>query len=67
MANKDRYLPSRGVPEPRFMPQSKGVVHTVPSCRDRGFPTQGAKSFGFRGHGVDRFGPFGRGVGDGIC
>jgi hypothetical protein len=31
MANKDRYRPSHGVPEPRAVPQSEGVVHTVPS------------------------------------
>jgi hypothetical protein len=31
MANKDRYRPSRGVPEPRVAPRSKGVVHTLPS------------------------------------
>jgi hypothetical protein len=54
MANKDRYRPSRGVPDPRVVPWSKGVVHTITSWRDRGFPTQGAKRFGFLGRGVDR-------------
>jgi hypothetical protein len=49
MANKDMYRPSRGVPEPRVVPRSEGVVHTVPSWRDRGFPTRGAQSFHFRG------------------
>jgi hypothetical protein len=34
MANKDRYCPSRGVPEPHVVPQSEGVVHTVPFWRD---------------------------------
>jgi hypothetical protein len=65
MANKDRYCPSRGVPEPHVVPRSEGVVHTVPSWRDRGFPTRGAQSFHFRGRGDDRFGSFGRGAGDG--
>jgi hypothetical protein len=39
MANKDRYHPSRGVPEPCVVPRSEGVVHMVPSWRDRSFPT----------------------------
>jgi hypothetical protein len=39
MANKDRYRPSRGVPNPRVVPRREGVVHTDPSWRDRGFPT----------------------------
>jgi hypothetical protein len=47
MANKDMYRPSRGVPEPRVVPRSEGVVHTVPSWRDQGFPTRGAQSFRF--------------------
>jgi hypothetical protein len=35
-ANKDRYHPSHGVPEPRMsLPKGKGVVHTVPTWRDR--------------------------------
>jgi hypothetical protein len=35
-ANKDRYHPSHGVPEPRMsLPKGKGVVHTVPAWRDR--------------------------------
>jgi hypothetical protein len=42
MENKDRYRPSCGVPKPRVVPQSEGVVHTVPSRRDQGFPTRGA-------------------------
>jgi hypothetical protein len=33
--------------------------------RDRGFPTRGAKSFGFWGRGVQHFGYFGCGAGDG--
>jgi hypothetical protein len=65
MANKDRYRPSRGVPEPRVLPRSEGVVHAVPSWRDRGFPTRGAQSFRFRGRGDDRFGSFGLGACDG--
>jgi hypothetical protein len=39
MANKDKYGPSHGVPEPRVVPRSEDVVHMVPSWRDRGFPT----------------------------
>jgi hypothetical protein len=35
-ANKDRYHPSHGVPEPRMpLPKGKGVVHAVPAWRDR--------------------------------
>jgi hypothetical protein len=29
LANKDRYLPSRGVPEPRLVPRGEGMVHTI--------------------------------------
>jgi hypothetical protein len=53
------------VPEPRVVPWSEGVVHTVPSWRDRGFPTRDAQSFCFRGRGDDRFGSFGHGACDG--
>jgi hypothetical protein len=53
------------VPEPRVVPRSEGVVHTVPSWRDWGFPTRGAQSFRVRGRGDDRFGSFGRCAGDG--
>jgi hypothetical protein len=65
MANKDRYPHSRRVPEPRAVPRSEGVVHTVPFLRDRGFPTRGAQSFCFRGCGDDPFGSFGSGACDG--
>jgi hypothetical protein len=43
MANKDRYRPSRGVPEPRVVPipRGEGVVHTVPTRGGRVFPTHG--------------------------
>jgi hypothetical protein len=35
-ANKERYNPSHGVPEPRMpQPKGKGVVHTVPTWRGR--------------------------------
>jgi hypothetical protein len=35
-ANKDRYHPSHGVPEPRMpLPNGKGFVYTVPAWRDR--------------------------------
>jgi hypothetical protein len=29
MVNKDRYRPSRGVPEPRMVPKGEGVVCTI--------------------------------------
>jgi hypothetical protein len=29
LANKDRYRPSRGVPEPRLVPRGEGVVRTI--------------------------------------
>jgi hypothetical protein len=29
LANKDRYRPSRGVPEPRLVPRGKGMVRTI--------------------------------------
>jgi hypothetical protein len=29
MANKDKYHPSRGVPEPRLVPRGEGMVHTI--------------------------------------
>lgn len=39
-ANKDRYHPSHGVPEPRMpLPRCEAVVHNVPTWGDRGFPT----------------------------
>jgi hypothetical protein len=57
MANKDRYHPSHGVLEPRVVPRSEGVMHTVPSWRDWGFPTRGAQSSHFWGRGVDRLVP----------
>jgi hypothetical protein len=35
-ANKDRYHPSHGVPEPRMsLPKGKGFVYMVPTWRDR--------------------------------
>jgi hypothetical protein len=35
-ANKDRYYPSHGVPEPRMsLPKGKGFVYMVPAWRDR--------------------------------
>jgi outer membrane biosynthesis protein TonB len=47
-ANKDRYHPSHGVPEPRMpLPKEKCVVHTVPSWRDR--RTSGGGKFASRG------------------
>jgi hypothetical protein len=29
LAKKDRYRPSRGVPEPRLVPRGEGMVHTI--------------------------------------
>jgi hypothetical protein len=29
LANKDRYHPSRGVPEPRLVPRGEGMVRTI--------------------------------------
>jgi hypothetical protein len=29
LANKDRYRPSRGVPEPRLLSRGEGMVHTI--------------------------------------
>jgi hypothetical protein len=29
LANKDRYRPSRGVPEPRLVPRGEGMVRTI--------------------------------------
>jgi hypothetical protein len=29
MANKDRYRPTRGVPEPRLVPRGEGMVCTI--------------------------------------
>jgi hypothetical protein len=39
-------------------------VRTVLASRDQDFPTRGVGSFGSRGCGVDRFGPFGGGGGE---
>jgi hypothetical protein len=57
MANKDRYRPSRGVPEPRLVPRGEGVVRTIyPRERrefvPRGEPPhrEGGRRVGF-GHG----------------
>jgi hypothetical protein len=29
LANKDRYRPSHGVPEPRLVPRGEGMVRTI--------------------------------------
>ena len=41
-ANKNRYRPSRGVPEPRVepLPRSVGSVRSIPSQGPRGFPSR---------------------------
>jgi hypothetical protein len=41
MANKDRYCPSRGVPEPHIVPRGEGVVHTIYPRERREFVPQG--------------------------
>jgi hypothetical protein len=41
-ANKDRYNPSHGVPEPRMpLPRGKAVVRSVPAWRDVSSRSQG--------------------------
>jgi hypothetical protein len=57
LANKDRYRPSRGVPEPRLVPRGEGMVRTIyPRGRreyvPRGEPPhrEGGRRVGF-GHG----------------
>jgi hypothetical protein len=35
LANKDRYRPSRGVPEPRLVPRGKGMVRVRIMCGSR--------------------------------
>jgi hypothetical protein len=41
MANKDRYRPSRGVPEPRMVPKGEGVGYTIPRQSRREFVPRG--------------------------
>jgi hypothetical protein len=41
VANKDRYCPSHGVPEPRMVPRSEGMVHTIYPLERREFVPQG--------------------------
>jgi hypothetical protein len=41
MANKDRYHPSRGVPEPRLVPRGEGMVRTIYPQERREFVPQG--------------------------
>jgi hypothetical protein len=62
LANKDRYRPSRGVPEPRLVPRGEGMVRTIyPRGRreyvSRGEPPlrEGGRHVGFgRGEFVGR-------------
>jgi hypothetical protein len=62
LANKDRYHPSCGVPEPRLVPKGEGMVHTIyPGERcefvPRGEPPhrEGGRRVGFgRGEFVGR-------------
>jgi hypothetical protein len=41
LANKDRYRPSRGVPEPRLVMRGKGMVHTIYPRERREFVPRG--------------------------
>jgi hypothetical protein len=41
LANKDRYRPSRGVPEPRLVPRGEGMVHTIHPQERREFVLRG--------------------------
>jgi hypothetical protein len=41
LANKDRCRPSRGVPEPRFVPRGKGMVRTIYPRERREFVPRG--------------------------
>jgi hypothetical protein len=41
LANKDRYRPSRGVPEPRLVPRGKGMVRSIYPQERREFVPRG--------------------------
>jgi hypothetical protein len=41
MANKDRYRPSRGVPEPRLVPRGEGMARTIFRRERREFVPRG--------------------------
>jgi hypothetical protein len=41
LANKDRYRPSRGVPEPRLVPRGEGMVRTIYPRERREFVPRG--------------------------
>jgi hypothetical protein len=41
LANKDRYRPSRGVPEPRLVPRGEGMVRTIYPRERREFEPRG--------------------------
>jgi hypothetical protein len=41
LVNKDRYHPSRGVPEPRLEPRGEGMVRTIYPCGRREFVPRG--------------------------
>jgi hypothetical protein len=41
LANKDRYRPSRGVPEPRLVPRGEGMVCTIYPCGRHEFVPRG--------------------------
>jgi hypothetical protein len=54
LANKDRYRPSRGVPEPRLVPRGEGMVRTIHPRGRREFVSlgytphkEGGRSVGF--------------------
>jgi hypothetical protein len=55
LANKDRYRPSRGVPEPRLVPRGEGMVRTIYPRERREFVPQShhiEKVVGMLGLGV---------------
>jgi hypothetical protein len=56
LANKDRYRPSRGVPEPRLVPRGEGMVRTIYPQERREFVPRGEpyieKVVGMLGLGV---------------
>jgi hypothetical protein len=41
LTNKDRYRPSRGVPEPKLVPRGEGMVRTIYPCESREFVPRG--------------------------
>jgi hypothetical protein len=52
LANKDRYHPSRGVPEPRMVPRGEGMVRTIYPRERREFMPRGEPPHGEGGRRV---------------